>query len=531
LNKKIQILLKHQKGFAWHKKANSYAKGYLHEARNALIQGNSMADYFHHCHSLKALTETLRNTNGFFSLVLEHDDCVLAAVDRVRSLPLFYVKTDEDFLISDDAIHLHKRLGVIPFDQNSMTEFLLTGFVTNQETLDPRINQIQAGEALSLCKKSGDIQTSRYYLYTHQPIQADPEEMISHLNDVNEKVFDRLIQFLNGRQAVIPLSGGNDSRIIVQMLKRGGYQNVLCFSYGYRWHWEVRISKAVADHLGYDWKFVPFSRKQWFDWNQSPERRAYWQYGSNLTSMAHLQDWPAVMELKEKHLIDPDAVFVPGHSGDFLGGSHLPVQFSKKESWTDAELLSTILKKHYQLWNWKIQREQLAPLFSDKIRAAISPESTLSAEAAADRFELWDWQERQAKMICNSVRAYEFWGYSWSLPLWDHALLEFWSSVPLSLRLNRQLYLKHIQQFHAASVQLPTALEKRATRMVYRISDEKYGRLTGDRSLINSWFVRNRDVLPDLKPSFINPNRLTLRESINGLNTAMLLSELSNIEE
>jgi asparagine synthetase B (glutamine-hydrolysing) len=85
-----------------------------------------------------------------------------------------------------------------------------------------------------------------------------------------------------------------------------------------------------------------------------------------------------------------------------------------------------------------------------------------SAEAA-DVFERWDLQERQAKFICNSVRAYEAFGHDWRLPLFDHELMDFWARVPLDLRFGRKLYFRFARERQvlpvtAANVDRPALL-------------------------------------------------------------------------
>jgi asparagine synthase (glutamine-hydrolysing) len=52
-----------------------------------------------------------------------------------------------------------------------------------------------------------------------------------------------------------------------------------------------------------------------------------------------------------------------------------------------------------------------------------------SREQALSACDSWDWQERQAKKIVNSVRVYEFWGYSWRIPLWDAEMMDWWERV------------------------------------------------------------------------------------------------------
>jgi len=55
-------------------------------------------------------------------------------------------------------------------------------------------------------------------------------------------------------------------------------------------------------------------------------------------------------------------------------------------------------------------------------------------------YEYWDWRERQAKYIANSVRVYEFFGHEWRMPFWDASLIRFWQNVPFHLRKNKRLF-------------------------------------------------------------------------------------------
>ncbi|MGF3495975.1 MAG: asparagine synthase-related protein, partial [Methanothrix sp.] len=70
----------------------------------------------------------------------------------------------------------------------------------------------------------------------------------------------------------------------------------------------------------------------------------------------------------------------------------------------------------------------------------------LSQECASSKYESWEWQERQAKFIINSVRIYEFWGYSWWLPFWDNEFMDFWSKVPIDMKINQKIYKKYVKK-------------------------------------------------------------------------------------
>ena len=100
----------------------------------------------------------------------------------------------------------------------------------------------------------------------------------------------------------------------------------------------------------------------------------------------------------------------------------------------------TILHEHYGLWQVPAE---MRPVLLERIRARGIDGPVTNAEEAAALFQLWEWQERHSKFIVNSVRAYEFWGYEWRLPLWDKAHAAYWQRIPLHVRRGKRLFIRY----------------------------------------------------------------------------------------
>ena len=98
------------------------------------------------------------------------------------------------------------------------------------------------------------------------------------------KIFLDLINSAKGRQIVVFLSGGLDSRLIVCGLKKFGYKNVLCVSYGIKNNWEAFIGKKVANALEYDWKFVEINSKEASAFYNSEVFKFFFKFYDNLVS-------------------------------------------------------------------------------------------------------------------------------------------------------------------------------------------------------------------------------------------------------
>lgn len=393
----------------------------------------------------------LKESNGFFAIARYDEQNLWAAVDRVRSIPLFYGQKGQEFYLSDSTEWVRQRVGDVLIDPLAKEEFLLTGYVTGADTLFPSVKQIQPGELIHITKTADGVKLStyRYYQYSHNyPFVVTEEELLKRYDEVLIKIFQRLIEVANGRTIVIPLSGGYDSRLIALMLKRLGYDKVIAFSYGRPGNRESSVSKQVADGLNIRWEFVPYTNELWYKWFHSEEMKAYYQMASGWSGIPHIQDWPAVWELKKKKIITEESIFVPGHSADLLAGSRSShVSLYKEKSFflpveAPERIIRAILDYHYSLWDWKRRESELTLIFKSRILNSLGDLDKFPDGPSA--FECWDIIERQAKFIVNSVRVYEFWGYKWWLPFWDMEYMRYWSNVPLKYRLREELHKRYI---------------------------------------------------------------------------------------
>lgn len=440
-----EIMLKNKLGFKWTRNSRIYTKGYIFDKKNSFKIDDNLNRYFSECNNEEIFRNLLLNTNGFFAVIIETENYILAAVDRIRSIPLFYGRINGNFYISDDASYIKEKIKDEEMDELSKIEFLLTGYVTNDNTLHSNVKQIRAGEYLIFDKVNNKLKIERYFEFRHKDFYTlSEEELIEELDKIHIKIIRRLIDSLEERTAVIPLSGGQDSRLIAVLLKRLGYENVICFTYGKPGNNESKISKQIADYLEYKWIFIPYTLEKWNEWYRSDEMKRYMFFGGNLTSLPHIQDFPAVWEMKEKRLIPEDSIIIPGHAADFVQGSHIPHWFLEREKISNKELINSIYEQHYNLWNWPKPKKQLNKYFSKKIMNTVEIINDCNSEEAADIFECWDWQERQAKFIANSIRVYEFFEYEWRLPLWDNEMIEYWMKISVQKRVKRYLYFKYV---------------------------------------------------------------------------------------
>lgn len=390
----------------------------------------------------KETRDLLEKLNGEFAFVAETKNTILCAVDKTRSIPLFYMKTKNSFIVSDSAYYLKDKINQHLNEENA-AEFMVTGYVTGNETLFDDIKQIRNGEFLIYQKNEKLLKSCCYFRFLHGDYyELSETRLLEMLDQTFVNTFSRLIESTSkqGKKLVVPLSGGLDSRIIVAMLKRLGINDVICVSYGRKGSRQSEISKHVAEALGYEWLFVEYTAKKWREYYNSKEADLFRIWAGNLSSLPHMQDFPTVKELKIQGRIPENSVFVPGHTGY---GCDIPECCLDNSASFDSEAyLAASLKKHYNLWGWPYGQE-LEKIFKQRISKSTSGLEIKDNETFANAIEYFDFKERQAKFITNSVRVYEFFGYEWRIPLWDTELIEFFLRVPIEYRINRDLYKKY----------------------------------------------------------------------------------------
>jgi asparagine synthase (glutamine-hydrolysing) len=373
--------------------------------------------------------------------------------------------------IADATEPLLSNAECADIDPVSAAEFRLTGYTTGRHTLHPQLQQVPSGHVLRASGKTIDL--LRYYAYRHvDSTSLARGSLIAQLASLHERVFRRLLQDVAGRPLAVPLSGGHDSRLVGTMLRDLGYRDVVCYTYGLEGNWEARISEQLARYLGYRWVMVPYSATSWRRWHALPAFRRYFREAGNACASPHFQDWPAVHELHAARAIDLETVFVPGHTGDFLTGGHIPRSLVSSGSISRERVLKALFARHYSLWDWPRDDDgRLRAALVDRVEAVVGRIADGSADAAADTFEAWECAERQAKFIVNSVRVYEAFGYEWRLPLFDAELMDFWARVPLRERFGRALYFAYEKAHQTLPVAAPNSDHATPLAAAWRLID------------------------------------------------------------
>lgn len=440
------LLLNRVAGFKWYNIDNIYIKGYFFDKENNFYEKETTCEFFKSVDDYHVFVDLIKQIKGVYTIVVRSGNKCFIACDTTKFFPLFYTVKENQLFIGDDVNQLLKESGMkIEKDLLATLEFKSCSYVLGKKTLIKNVYQLQsneclffennqlAGQCFSFSYAVKDIDKSSYSVLKEKTI------------DVFEESFKRMINSLGvgGRQVVIPLSGGYDSRFILMMLKKYNYTNVICYTYGKTESLETSISKKAASILGFKWYFIPYQNNDIKGFMKSDYFENYIDFTSNYCSMPFFQEYFAVKYLKESNIAKKDAVFIPGHSGDVLGGSQFIKVIPEKIKCT--EVADLLLKSKFSLL--KFSKKEKGRVLSSISKNIIEFNSDYKEHLAYSIFENFDIKEKFSKTIFNSANVYAFFGFECRFPYWDMVLLKHFKSIPVEFKLEKKLYDEVLEEY------------------------------------------------------------------------------------
>ena len=435
---KVALPVNDASGFCWFSNENVFVKGYLFTQDGTLYDKAALSGYFSRITGRDDFLSRLKGVTGLFSVVVLQGEELFAATDVVRTFPLFYRMNGDTFHISDTPSLLLGEEEPLSLNSRSVLQFESIGYVLGRDTLLNELYQLQAQEVLFFDGK--EIKRLFYERERRTTSVCNRMQLKSDFRQMLSLLSDRLVKLLDGRPVLLPLSGGYDSRLLAWMLKETGYENVLCFTYGFSDTSEKENAQKSAEALGFRWLFIDYSEYLGQDVTASEKFREWIRFTSNYSSFFYFQEYLAAYHLKMKGLAAENAVFIPGHSADGVAGNFLisgMEEMSELESFVryasmkNANLRS--LNRHErEMLNEDITATMLCYKGRDKVDYTL--------------YEKWQTRERQAKQIVNSSKIWDFFGHQYALPFWDELFTSFFDSLPYSYKINKNFYIEAVNE-------------------------------------------------------------------------------------
>jgi asparagine synthase (glutamine-hydrolysing) len=389
--------------------------------------------------------------SGHFGILYQDNSKIIAATDCIASYPIFYKKSDNDYLIATAGSAL-VRNGEI--DKAQGKALMLSGYTVGNKTIYADVLTFQHGQIYF--QASGQTpQFSRYYRYTPwaDPLESDRGQLKRNMVAVTLSAMLRVIEQAAGQTIAVPLSAGLDSRLVASSLKHLGAENVVCYSYGPKGNFESRIAKQIADRLGYKWVFIevtPDIQKKFWD-TQIPKRFA--AASNDFLAGPVFHDLFVTQVLLNQGLITKESIVVNGNSGDFISGNHIPLALAESGEIYSSEnadkLIEILIKKHFSMWTNLVISSNTDPirkLLRDELFLVDKLDDTKSPKSLSAIHEYLEMTNRQIKWVIKRQKIYDYFSIGWALPLWDKDLMIFWETVPLKYKRKQNLYIEMLYE-------------------------------------------------------------------------------------
>jgi asparagine synthase (glutamine-hydrolysing) len=409
---------------------SGWARGYAFIGDGACLEDEEIASYLlKHSSQLEA---TVAAMNGCFAAAIDAITGPFLITDRYGTIPVYIHRTTQGVHASDVPWEVVETLESPPvLDPNSALDLLRTGYVTGIGTLIQGIDTVAPASIVEI-RRDG-LRRVRYWEYGYRPEPLTWNEAQERLAEVLRRVAARVVHGLESRgyRGALTLSGGLDSRVLASIFSSASQAPLSAFSYGTRGDPEIDVAKKVASRLG------------------MPHRQA-------LVTSGYFNDDFIDRSVREvglttrftcgigaRHLEASWAdVMIPGHTGDFISGGHLPAQAGMVR--TGDQLRHYLELTHFRYRGSDRALQQILRIDYPACKWKTLEASTEDFDMSQDTLGLidrWNVENRQRRMILMELRAYEELG-RWMLPFYDNELVDFFASIPHDFRIAQNLYIQ-----------------------------------------------------------------------------------------
>lgn len=422
----------------WYEAEGVSVCGFCYDENNHIVSGQDLARHFASASDEENLARLLRGANGQFAVVVRREGFCAAAVDRIRSIPLYY----SNDAIGDQPYGLLQELG--NFDRIALQEYRACGNTFAGKTLFESIRQVPAGALVTMTDNRAK---TRQYWTMECRKEEERRATADELRERIEQTFQRTKEAIGGRPIAIPLSGGYDSRLIAAMLKRYGIDDAVCYHIGKKGSDEEHFARISAEALGFRYILIDGQElaAEYGDYLEDADFIDYYRRVGDYTNFVWLYEYFGIRRMIEKGDIKSDTVFIPGHSGDFLAGSHIAKGCIAPTS-SAMELTLSIVLRSFEYHCSRAVRKNIYNYF----KSAMSDGTT-----AVSAYQWFIMHNRQAQQIVNSTKVYGHFGHDVLLPLWDNCLTDLFRTAPYEQLRNCSLYNDCVRQIFA-EMGLPT---------------------------------------------------------------------------
>jgi len=192
---------------------------------------------------------SLRGSYSFLVLDTKSEQAIMVN-DHLGSRPVFYRKTNDGVAIAPTVYALSMITGSrAKIDQASVIEFTMTGAFRGTHTLFKGLHKLPQGGILALCPQRCE-NVERYWRISFDPQDAEKNWLVDECDALLQQAVQRSMGAVSN--AVLGLSGGLDSRVVLGYLQKIGYSEIPAVSYSEAETQgdDASVARCIAESFG-----------------------------------------------------------------------------------------------------------------------------------------------------------------------------------------------------------------------------------------------------------------------------------------
>lgn len=445
------IELSHQSG--WTSIGETYVRGAIF-VENQLLREQEFAARIANIQTKSTLKSVLEDSTGQYAIIHKTEDGWHIAVDHIRSWPIYYT-TGPELVISDSSTAAHDSSSENNYDSLAASEYLFTSYVNGRDTLSKNVQQAEPGELITFQDQAANTIVRENY-FTYGSEKQAKNGVFEELDDLFNDVFQRLIEYADGRPIILPLTGGYDSRLIALKLADLGYEDIVAYTSAPEdGSDDLEKAKQVAEVLGFNHVHLQIEKNDYRGFYTSGQWKIFQESIGFLGELPKMNSRFLKRALSTHPKIPDTGVLVPGHHA--LGGaSKLPRLVGKQSRLSIDEFLHYIWKYSYARWRidpLRSEEREIERLLQDRIISQLpgdlyQGQKIESTNKAIRGIESYYWRNRLPKYFLVHYEQ-ESWEYDHWHPLLDKAYFEYLDKIDWKEKVDKKIQKDYVKTLHA----------------------------------------------------------------------------------
>lgn len=431
----IKIIFKED--FGWKKISNKEGliiyKGYLYN--------NNFSNILKNIFKIKNKKKYLNELDGLYAFIIKKNNTIIIGVDKISSIPVFY-QIDKNEIVISNKTQLIQEYKKNFLSKSSLISFFMSGYTIGNSTIYQNIKMLDAGNFL-ISDKKNLFKKLKYYEFSpwNFKTKVNYKLLQKKYHECNLKVFTKIKNYCenNNLGIAVALTAGYDSRLIVAMLNKLKFKNLICFTYGIKNNYEVKAAKKICKFLNIKHVYFEINNSKIKKIYKSKNYKKLLQSSEQGLSILDTTEYVAINELRKKKIFK-EKVIINGLSGDFISGGHQLENFLDKSKKYINQTSDAIVKKHFKLWvgkNELINKETIFSLLKNYFK---NIKVDIKAKNNFGIIEHFDLYNRQSKYSLSRQQIYDYFNIKWLLPHFDSEYLDFWQKIHPEYKTNQKFY-------------------------------------------------------------------------------------------